>query len=889
MGNDIRYECLGDLTEANACRKGRAFDVDLTERPEGETYYRAAIIKATIKNALKYNIRDPKAVMQYMRTRYPECGFKNYQQRQATLLWDHRRVMRYLDAEGRKPFFPPKDTVIIRGNEIEVRPDVVFESGEAAELVLFKIGKPTMTQTGRGNQYQKEMQLYALQLYGRKKGYKVITASFYFLKKNTDTSYWNQCDQSFFGGGGNVIQIKDIYDPDVYNELDGKMGALLKQYEDGIEEEKQAAETCVYCKHRDVCKYTLPPVELDRENEKEDSAATAAVSFSDQQQQAIDFRKGVCRIVAGAGSGKTKTIVERVVRLLNEGTKPEEICMITFTKNGAEEMKRRIENEIGHELPALTVSTFNAFENDIVMREWADLGYAKKPVLIDDVQSFSIIARLLNENPILEWTGRCFLHFSVSGGYGTRGALQVAADVFAAVKRAKKDGSDPLMAARVVTCSDDINGTALSKLAALYDKYEALLKARGLIDYEDQEILTFEVIKKHQDYLDKNYRFRHIVVDEFQDSSEGQISLIKYMAAMKTFESLMVVGDDAQSVYGFRNTTPEYIIRFEDHIGMPVKDIILDYNFRSTPQICAFGTAIIDNNVDKVDKILVPVQPDGAPVVVNGFNKAIDEYRYIVKGIQHQLQNGEKPEDIAILAYTKGELRRIADELTRAGIPSMFGAPEPLMDNSRVRAILAFARLLRTDMSADAAICANALIGGGLMELEKGDAEAKITKMKERARAVRDAAEGTKKEKFMKFVEDTAFGDEAVESFTEAFENLDFDDTLDYLRDFEMYGGAVEYRRTRRYPGVMLTTAHSSKGLEWKIVYNTISKYPKSFSGNSGGMEETRRLFFVSTTRARDQLFVTGLFRTGTKEHSQVNRLLMEAFDICGKAFPCVV
>ena len=211
------------------------------------------------------------------------------------------------------------------------------------------------------------------------------------------------------------------------------------------------------------------------------------------------------------------------------------------------------------------------------------------------------------------------------------------------------------------------------------------------------------------------------------------------------------------------------------------------------------------------------------------------------------------------------------------------------MDNSRVRAILAFARLLRTDMSADAAICANALIGGGLMELEKGDAEAKITKMKERARDVRDAAEGTQKEEFMKFVEDTAFGDEAVESFTEAFENLDFDDTLDYLRDFEMYGGAVEYRRTRRYPGVMLTTAHSSKGLEWKIVYNTISKYPKSFSGNSGGMEETRRLFFVSTTRARDQLFVTGLFRTGTKEHSQVNRLLMEAFDICGKAFPCVV
>ena len=886
--NEIKHESLGDLTEANACKKAREFDIDLTEKPEGETYYRAAIIKAAIKNALRYNIRDPKAVMQYMRTRYPECGFKSYQQRQATLLWDHRRVMRYLDAEGRKPSFPKKDTVMICGNEIEVQPDVVFESGEAAELVLFKIGKPTMTQTGRGNQYQKEMQLYALQLYGRKRGYKVITASFYFLKKSTDTSCWNQCDQSFFGGGSNVIRIEDIYDPDMKNELDDRMGSLLGKYEDGIEEEEQSKETCAYCKHHDVCKYTLPPVELEQEIEMK-NAATAAVTFSAQQQEAIDFRKGVCRIIAGAGSGKTKTIVERVIRLLKEGTRPEEICMITFTKNGAEEMKRRIESEIGHELPGLTVSTFNAFENDIVMREWESLGYAKKPVLIDDVQSFSIIAKLLNENPILEWTGRCFLHFSVSGGYGTRGALRVAADVFSAVKKARKEGRDPRQAAVIVTCADDINGTALAKLVALYDKYDAHLKERGLIDYEDQEILTFDVLGKHPDYLDRNYRFRHILADEFQDSSSAQISLIRHMTAMKTFESLTVVGDDAQSIYGFRNTTPEYIIRFGEHIGLPVKDIILDCNFRSTPQICAFGTAIIDNNTDKVDKQLVPVRPDGAPVVVNGFSKAADEYRHIVKGIQHHLQNGAKPEDIAVLAYTKSELRKIADELTKAGIPSMFGAPEPLMENSRVRATLAYARLVRTDMSADAAICANALLGGGLMDLEKGDAEARITEIRKRAQAVRDAAEDAQKEEFMKFVDEAALGDEAVESFAEAFADMDFDDTLDYLRDFEMYGGAVEYRRTRRYPGVMLTTAHSSKGLEWSIVYNTITKYPGSFSSSSGGMEETRRLFFVSTTRARDQLYVSGLFKAGSKEHTRINRLLMEAFDICGKSFPTII
>ena len=882
---------ISSLTEAGCCQETRRFDFDLVEKVENENYTRAAIIKATIKNALAYNILDPKTVekyaMQYMRTRYPECGFKNPQQRQAVLLWDHHRVVRYLKSEGRKASFPKKETVVIGGEEISVKPDVAFVNGDAAEFVIFKIGKPNITNKGRGNAFQRDMQLYALLLYGRKLGYKFITASIYFLKKPGDSTFWNRCDQNFFGGGNNIVQITDIYEEGVANEHDLRMEGIISLFKEGIRKEAQCKETCEHCKNYDLCRYTLPPAEISIQGGTTVTAANAAVQFSQQQEKAIGFRKGVCRIVAGAGSGKTKTVVERVERMLREGVKPEEILMVTFTKNGANEMLRRIENDMGAKLPGLTVSTFNAFENNIVIEEWQSLGYSKKPSLIDDVSSFAMIAKLLNENPILEWSGRSFMNFSASKGFGTKGALRIAADVFHAVKMAKKNGDDPMMAAHAATSGDDINGAALTKLVALYDKYEDLMKENGLIDYDDQEIMAFRVLDSDPDYLEKHYAFRHIIIDEFQDSSEGQIELIKRMMEMSSFESLMVVGDDAQSIYGFRDTTPEYIINFNKYIEGDVTDVILDRNFRSTPQICDFATKLIEYNRNRVDKVLVPARAGGVPVVVNGFDKTASEYAYIVKGISLHLQNGTKPEDIAVIAYTKAELRKIADLLTKAGIPSMFGAPEPMMENSRIRAILAFGRVIRDrGNTAAAAVCANALLGGGLMEQEKTKVEEKILEVVNEAEKISEAVDAEKKALFMDFVDRIAFGDEAVENFKETLDGKDFDDIIDYLRDFSMYGDAVEFRRTRDYPGVLLITAHSSKGLEWKVVYNTITKYQKGAGRSISDAEETRRLFFVSATRARDELYVTGLYKTGSAEHPVINRLLWEAFESNKQTFP---
>ena len=871
---------MSHLTEADACKKSRAFKAPMGGDEKAENYFRSVICKDTIKNALIYNIRDPKAVMQYMMTRFPECGFRNYQQMRQNLLWDHFRVMRYLKSEGRKPSFPREDTVDIGDRQYKVKVDVAFECGKQVNLVLFKIGKPTMTQTGRNNEFARDLQLYAMVLYGRKLGYENITASIYFLKKDTDQSRMAACDPTFFGGG-NVVEITDIYNG-VPNELDEKMAKKIAILKEGIEPEKQKEATCEMCEKYDLCKYALPPVRAEVTSASQ-NAANGKVKFSASQQEAIDHREGVARIIAGAGSGKTKTVVGHIQSLIEEGVKPSEICAMTFSKAAAGEMKARIEAGVGTEIPDLTVSTFNSFENDIVLENFESLGFSRKPKVIDDVEKYAIIADLLSKNPIYEWTGNSFLYFSTGRlGFRVRGALQVVADAFRACKKSKAENNGLVISGDIYSAlsGDDIPGPAIDKLIGLYDQYEAMMLTKGLIEFDDQERLAFKVIESDPEYLKNRYAFRFLIVDEFQDTSAGQLQMIKYLMELPTYQSLMVVGDDLQAIYGFRDTTPEYIIHLDDYLGVPVKDIYLDDNYRSTGRICEYGNACIQLNRNRVPKELHAVREIGRPVVVNGFAKKKEEYQWIAKNIKMHLDDGMSPEDIAVIAYTKGELRSIADVLTKAGIPSFFGAPEPLMDNSRIRALLAFSRaVINPGSDKDVLIAANALQGGGLMDREDEEVSEKEAEVRLKVAEIRDEiSPDRKKELFMQFLDDISYGDETLENFKERFETKDFDECIEYCRSFSMYGDGVEYRRTEKYPGVALVTAHSSKGLEWPVVFNTISNYTHAASN----VEEIRRLLFVSATRARDELFISALWHA---EKNKLNPYLREAFDNVGQLY----
>lgn len=369
----------------------------------------------------------------------------------------------------------------------------------------------------------------------------------------------------------------------------------------------------------------------------------------------------------------------------------------------------------------------------------------------------------------------------------------------------------------------------------------------------------------------------------------GQIDFIKYLRGLPTFESLMVVGDDSQSIFGFRETSPEFIIHFEDYMGEPIDDIYLLENHRSTPEIIQFANTINAMNVDKVEKDLIATRPHGTPVIVNGFYDKTSELKYIVEGIKAHLANGFRPEDIAVIAYTKEELKNVADALTKEKIPSMFAAPEPLLENSRIRAILAFANVIRdrTD-TRNALIVANALEGGAIMSYPREMIEEKVKEVVATAEAIISIPSlAGKKALFLKFIEDLSFGDETVQNFKDGLNNKEFDEIMIYCNDFALYGANAAYRRIDEYPGIVLITAHSSKGLEYKVVYNTISKYQKTKFATRKALEEVRRLLFVSATRARDELYITGQYAASgsTYDTRVLNTFLNDSFTAAGRDY----
>lgn len=902
MDNDMNTVAASKMTEANACRKKQAFAYKRTA-DDGDrlpVYYRTKIAVDAVINAISGH-HTPKEIMWYMSSRYArEVKCFNPQERPALCLYDHFPVARYVKVENRTPKYYRVSRQVMMGDvPVTASAHLGFEqdNGKTIELVLLKLSKPTMTQKGRGNAFNRDFLIYSLILLGRKLGYSNVVASIYFLRKYDDSYNFQKNDDSFFGT--NVISFRDEYKGED-TAWDRKMKDLLTVWKCGIPETEQEEDTCGYCDLRHICKYKLPPKEIEKE---ENVAGTSmpALRFSPEQQRAIDARKGVFRLLAVAGAGKTSTIVERIVHMLLEGVKPEEILAITFTVAAAKVMKKRISKRYAQMAPAdnrvdisgLTVATFNAFMHTIAAANWKELGYARQLRVLNSLKTYTLIDEILCENPIAKWDYKAFGNYNAKKGYQTqRGALRIAELAFRACKKCDLENEQrtELNVRRFSGIEqEEIGPSALEDLIRLYDVYENRLREQGLIDFDDQELLAFKVMELGDGkYYEKTFKFRHIIVDEFQDTSFTQIRFLRYLKEnLPTYESLMAVGDDFQSIYAFRDTSPEFFINLEQYIGEPVTDILLDTNYRSTQPICDFANAVIAPNREKVDKTLVSAKGKGAPVIVNGYYVAQNETDEIVRAVKRKIMNGAEPTDIAIMAYTKAELQKFADALTKAGIPSNFAAPEVMIENGRVLAILLFAKLIYDSNRQDALTVANVLIGGGIMEKEEEEINDEVSIVFDKADAIRSVEDDTvKKQLFLDFVDEVTFGDETVENMKEELETLEYDEIIEYCTAFRRFGSDIEYRRLRDYPGVKLITVHSFKGDESPIVFLSLTKFNKGKSMRVDDVEETRRLFFVGVTRARDELYITGTFTSGTKANPVQNRFLYEAYQIAGKQWP---
>ncbi len=665
----------------------------------------------------------------------------------------------------------------------------------------------------------------------------------------------------------------------------------------------------------------------------------AKVTYNPAQQEAIVSDKKYIRVIAGAGAGKTQVNSEVIAHKLNTlGAKPEEILAITFSKNGATEIKDRAARTVGHILPGLTATTFNALENEITLDNWEKFGFRHRPSVIDDVQDLPMCDILLRRHPILEWTGSSFKNYTMTSGFGTNGALRIVSDIMHHCSKLlmRKNFSaityrDMIDDEIIPPASKELTPAIIDKIISFYPEYEEMKKGNDpefntpVITFDEQISFCMRVLEDDPNYLDDHYDFAYIIVDEAQDTSEDQIEFLNHIINMKKFKSLIVVGDDSQAIYeSLMGTSPDYLINLQDFlfewnketgVRTPIKihDIVMDTNYRSVGSVIEMANRVIDKNTNKFDKQLVAFREYGEKPTVEGFYRKEDQkptkaqlkskaplvlqegqYDKMARDIKALIDSDPtiNLNDIAVLAYSKNELLAVADKLTELGIPSKFGAPEKLADNNRVQAVLKFAHLVYKDpdsFSDDTLVVANALADGNLIEEDVDKLVKKLTEVNEYVKAIRESYEAKKKELFIKVLRMIAHGDEAVLNFEEKFKDMDFEEIIKYCDDFEVFGDNMQYKRSQLGDGVMLITAHSSKGLEWKYVFGSITGFHKlgKKSISRRKQEELRRLLFVLITRARDVLKLYGLYAVSgnAKDGYVYNMFLKECFDALDKTF----
>lgn len=664
----------------------------------------------------------------------------------------------------------------------------------------------------------------------------LLKASYYYLKKNTDKP--EKYNEEFFGAGGNTPSLS-VWLKDIKN-IDNIFKPIMSDFISGcsVDESK-----CKDCKFRALCKDTVEAVPENDEHAKK----FVLNQLSKEQLNAVNALDGNIRVIATAGSGKTTVMTYRIGNLLKHGVKPEEIGCFTFTNTGAEEMRDRIHgyceaSSIDADVDKITISTIHSFGDSLLKRYYDVLGYSKPPVLINEIQRTKIIENILQKNPPIKTLINKYQNFYLDL-YNVKGILESMKVYFNALAEEKELDVD--------------DGTA-EEIKAMYAQYIRYKKEMCLIEYSDQELGVLELLKIKPNLFEE-VGIKHISVDEFQDTSYTQFEIIKALKSAKGVKSLFVVGDDDQSIYGFRDADVSLICDFDKKFNEEVKDFHLMSNRRSTSDIVNFASKLIQNNENRIEKSPVSTKGKGSPVRVIGFDSTEAEIEHTVEEIKKLLKNGVKEKDIAILTATNAELEIYSKVLAVEKINTVNINPEPILENKKVIGAISFVKFMMKKDMVDAVKYLTVKGSIDFLALEESEKVDKIEELKNEVAIIDDVE--TLLNKFIDL--DTSQKDEIYQAFLKDIETAQEDSikcnnihkVCEYIIDFERFGKKQTARREGKYDGVTLSTMHSSKGKEWPIVFVSISKLK---ADNDSDLPEKRRLLFVACTRAMSQLIITG-------------------------------
>ncbi len=637
--------------------------------------------------------------------------------------------------------------------------------------------------------------------------------------------------------------------------------------------------------------------DTEPEDPREQRLQDLLMGLNEPQREAVTHGEGPLLILAGAGSGKTRVLTHRVAFLLYTGqARAGEILAITFTNKAAQEMRGRVEQLLGRDTRGMWLMTFHAACARILRAEAERLGYTRQFTIYDQADSRRLVRRCIDELGIdpKRFTPAA-IHSQISAA---KNVLRSAADQRQQV------------------------GSPFEEIVAdAYELYERELLRMNAMDFDDLLFRTVNVLELYQEVRARYARsFRHVLVDEYQDTNHAQYRLLGLLTAGEDahtdptgVRNLAVVGDDSQAIYGFRSADIRNILDFQEDFP-DARVVKLEQNYRSTQTILSAANAVIANNRGGIAKRLWSELGDGSPIHVRELEDEHAEARFIVGEIERLVDEGAARAEIAVLYRTNAMSRTIEDALVRREIAYQVIGGTKFYERAEIKDAIAYLTWLANPFdvvsfmriansprrglgqtSLGRIVAHSASIGASVWEVASDPAQipglgaaavkalgrfmANMTELAElpgQGVPVGDLLEAVlSRTGYLEALEAETMG--SAEKVIEAqgrIENLD--QLVEVAREFDASANEDESMldvflqqvalvadadgRRDEEGLVTLMTLHNAKGLEYPIVIIAGCEdgiFPHSRALDEGGLEEERRLFYVGVTRAKRELYLT--------------------------------
>ena len=608
--------------------------------------------------------------------------------------------------------------------------------------------------------------------------------------------------------------------------------------------------------------------------------------LNDMQKRAVKRTDGPLLIIAGAGSGKTRVLTNRIAYLIDEcGVNPYNILAITFTNKAAAEMRERVEQTVS-EGNFVWVSTFHSTCVRILRRYIDKLGYDNNFTIYDTDDQKSVIKEVCKKLNI-----------------DTK--MLKERTIMSVISSAKDEMISP--DEMEMNAGNDYNA---KRIANIYREYQKELKLNNALDFDDLIFKTVELFNKDEEVLNAyQERFKYIMVDEFQDTNTSQFRLISKLA--QKYGNLCVVGDDDQSIYRFRGAKPEIMLHFKDDYP-EAETVLLDVNYRSTKNIVASAGCLISHNKERFTKKIEAADQGDIPIEWQQFESQRKENARIIWDIQEAVERGAKYEEFAVLFRTNTQPRLLMEQLMEYNIPFRTRDTVPnLYEHWIAKDIFAYIRIAmgsreRRDFlqimnrpkryisreSLDEETVAFDVWEWYYEEqpwvakrIEKLEGDIHMLEHLSPYAAINYIRKAVGYDEFC-----TEYADYRRIKADDLFDVLD--ELLDAAREYKTYDAWFDhienytkelkefYRVQNQNPNsVALATLHSAKGLEYENVYiidvnEGVMPYKKAVLEQE--IEEERRMFYVGMTRAKKNLHLFSVKQLNHKD-AEISRFIKEA------------